>query len=376
VRGPVKLRLLPVAATDDAPPIGARALDLLATAVLFLDDARRVVYANPAAENLFELSRRKFAGHTPAELFAACPALTAAIDKAIAGGASYTEQELELAPPGRAKLHLACTVSPVDAGEAALLLEFRHIDQQLKIAREERLREQQQANRELIRSLAHEIKNPLGGIRGAAQLLEGELDRPALVEYTQVIIAEADRLRALVNRLLAPHRTPAYRPSNVHEVLVRVKGVVQAEFPVIPIVCDFDSSLPDVEADYEQLMQAALNIVRNAAQALSGSPVAAPSIRLVTRIARGVTLAQRRHRLAIAIAIEDNGPGVPEGIRDRIFFPLVSGREGGSGLGLTIAQTLIAQHGGTIECTSAPGHTAFTVLLPLVTARASEGSAS
>jgi two-component system, NtrC family, nitrogen regulation sensor histidine kinase GlnL len=376
VRGPVKLRLLPAAATDDAPPIGARALDLLATAVLFLDDARRVVYANPAAENLFELSRRKFAGHTPAELFAACPALTAAIDKAIAGGASYTEQELELAPPGRAKLHLACTVSPVDAGEAALLLEFRHIDQQLKIAREERLREQQQANRELIRSLAHEIKNPLGGIRGAAQLLEGELDRPALVEYTQVIIAEADRLRALVNRLLAPHRTPAYRPSNVHEVLVRVKGVVQAEFPVIPIVCDFDSSLPDVEADYEQLMQAALNIVRNAAQALSGSPVAAPSIRLVTRIARGVTLAQRRHRLAIAIAIEDNGPGVPEGIRDRIFFPLVSGREGGSGLGLTIAQTLIAQHGGTIECTSAPGHTAFTVLLPLVTARASEGSAS
>jgi two-component system, NtrC family, nitrogen regulation sensor histidine kinase GlnL len=376
VRGPVKLRLLPAAATDDAPPIGARALDLLATAVLFLDDARRVVYANPAAENLFELSRRKFAGHTPAELFAACPALTAAIDKAIAGGASYTEQELELAPPGRAKLHLACTVSPVDAGEAALLLEFRHIDQQLKIAREERLREQQQANRELIRSLAHEIKNPLGGIRGAAQLLEGELDRPALVEYTQVIIAEADRLRALVNRLLAPHRTPAYRPSNVHEVLVRVKGVVQAEFPVIPIVCDFDSSLPDVEADYEQLMQAALNIVRNAAQALSGSPVAAPSIRLVTRIARGVTLAQRRHRLAIAIAIEDNGPGVPEGIRDRIFFPLVSGREGGSGLGLTIAQTLIAQHGGTIECTSAPGHTAFTVLLPLGTARASEGSAS
>jgi two-component system, NtrC family, nitrogen regulation sensor histidine kinase GlnL len=376
VREPVKLRLLPAAATDDAPPIGARALDLLATAVLFLDDARRVVYANPAAENLFELSRRKFAGHTPAELFAVCPALTAAIDKAIAGGASYTEQELELAPPGRAKLHLACTVSPVDAGEAALLLEFRHIDQQLKIAREERLREQQQANRELIRSLAHEIKNPLGGIRGAAQLLEGELDRAALVEYTQVIIAEADRLRALVNRLLAPHRTPAYRPSNVHEVLVRVKGVVQAEFPVIPIVCDFDSSLPDVEADYEQLMQAALNIVRNAAQALSGSPVAAPSIRLVTRIARGVTLAQRRHRLAIAIAIEDNGPGVPEGIRDRIFFPLVSGREGGSGLGLTIAQTLIAQHGGTIECTSAPGHTAFTVLLPLVTARASEGSAS
>ena len=370
---PVKLRLLPMAVPVDAAPIGAPALELLATAVLFLDDARRVVYANPAAENLFELSRRKFAGHTLAELFAVCPALTAAIDKAVAAGASYTEQEIELAPLGRARLHLACTVSPVDAGEAALLLEFRHIDQQLKIAREERLLEQQQANRELIRSLAHEIKNPLGGIRGAAQLLEGELDRPALVEYTQVIITEADRLRALVNRLLAPHRAPAYRRINVHEVLVRVKGVVQAEFPSIPIVCDFDSSLPDIDADHEQLMQAALNIVRNAAQALCGSPVAAPSIRLVTRVARGVTLARRQHRLAIAIGVEDNGPGVPDAIRDRIFFPLVSGREGGSGLGLTIAQTLIAQHGGTIECTSAPGNTVFTVLLPLGAARATEG---
>jgi two-component system, NtrC family, nitrogen regulation sensor histidine kinase GlnL len=373
VQPPVKLRLLPMAMPVDAPPIGARALELLATAVLFLDDARRVVYANPAAENLFELSRRKFAGHTLAELFAVCPALAAAIDKAVVAGASYTEQEIELAPLGRARLHLACTVSPVDAGEAALLLEFRHIDQQLKIAREERLTEQQQANRELIRSLAHEIKNPLGGIRGAAQLLEGELDRPALVEYTQVIITEADRLRALVNRLLAPHRAPAYRRINVHEVLVRVKGVVQAEFPSIPIVCDFDSSLPDVDADYEQLMQAALNVVRNAAQALSGSPVAAPSIRLVTRVARGVTLARRQHRLAIAIGVEDNGPGVPDAIRDRIFFPLVSGREGGSGLGLTIAQTLIAQHGGTIECTSAPGNTVFTVLMPLAAARATEG---
>jgi two-component system nitrogen regulation sensor histidine kinase GlnL len=251
-----------------------------------------------------------------------------------------------------------------------LLLEFRHIDQELRIAREERLLEQQQANRELIRSLAHEIKNPLGGIRGAAQLLERELERPALAEYTQVIITEADRLRSLVNRLLGPHRAPAFRRLNVHEVLVRTKGVVQAEFPSIPIVCDFDSSLPELDADYEQLMQAVLNVVRNAAQALAGSTTGAPAIRVVTRVARGVTLARRRHRLAVAIAVEDNGPGVPDAIRDRIFFPLVSGREGGSGLGLTIAQTLIAQHGGTIECASVPGRTAFTILLPLSLASA------
>jgi len=371
MRAPVKLRLLSPAAPLDAPPLGARALESLAAAVLFLDGARRVVYVNPAAENLFELSRRKFAGRTLEEIFGGCPPLANAIDKAIAGGASYSEQELELAT-----LHLACTVSPVDAGEAALLLEFRHIDQQLKVAREERLAEQQQANRELIRSLAHEIKNPLGGIRGAAQLLQSELDSPSQVEYTQVIITEADRLRALVNRLLSPHRAPAYRLLNVHEVLVRVKGVVQAEFPSIPIACDFDSSLPDIDADYEQLMQAELNIVRNAAQALTGSPIASPEIRLVTRVARSVTLARRRHRLAIAIAVEDNGPGVPDAIRDRIFFPLVSGREGGSGLGLTIAQTLIAQHGGTIECTSASGRTIFTVLLPLGAARAGEGPGS
>ena len=374
MRAAVKLRLLKPARVADPAARDERGLELLVTAVLLLDGARRVTYANPAAENLFELSRQKLAGRTPAELFGDSATLAAAIDKAIAAGAAYTEQELELAPAGRPKLHLTCTVSPVDAIGASLLLEFRHIDQQLKIAREERLAEQQQANRELIRSLAHEIKNPLGGIRGAAQLLERELDRPALAEYTQVIITEADRLRALVNRLLGPHRAPACRRINVHEVLVRVKGVVQAEFPAIPIACDFDSSLPELEADLEQLIQALLNIVRNAAQALAGSATAVPRIRLVTRIARGVTLAKRRHRLAIAIAVEDNGPGVAEAIRDRIFLPLVSGREGGSGLGLTIAQTLVGQHGGTIECESAPGRTVFSVLLPLCGEPAAAGA--
>ena len=359
----------------ESPAIDARALEWLATAVLLQDDVRRIVYANAAAENLFALSRRTFAGRTLAELFNRCATLDAAIDKAIASGASYTEQEVVLTVPGGVSLHLACTVSPVDAPGAVHALEFRQIDQALRIAREERLLEQQQANRELIRNLAHEIKNPLGGIRGAAQLLERELAEPVLTEYTQVIIAEADRLRSLVNRLLGPHRAPAFRRVNVHEVLVRAKGVVQAEFPAIAIACDFDSSLPELDADYEQLMQAALNILRNAAQALAGSTTKAPAIRVVTRVARGVTLARRRHRLAVAIAVEDNGPGVPDTLRDRIFFPLVSGREGGSGLGLTIAQTLIAQHGGTIECASAPGRTVFSVLLPLGDA-ASKGTRS
>ena len=344
-------------------------LEILATAVLLLDRARSVVYANPAAENLFELSRKHLVGHAPGEVFADAASLVAAIDKAVAGGATYTEQELELGVNGKPKLHLTCTVSPVDVNDAALLLEFRHIDQQLKIAREERLLEQQQANRELIRSLAHEIRNPLGGIRGAAQLLERELDRPPLIEYTQVIIGEADRLQSLVNRLLTPHRLPSYRRTNIHEILVRVTGVVQAEFRQVAVLADFDTSLPEFEADPEQLTQAALNIVRNAAQALAGT-TANPQIRLVTRVARYVTLAKRRHRLALALSIEDNGPGIPDTIRDRIFYPLVSGREGGTGLGLTLAQTFIAQHNGTIECESAPGRTVFTILLPLEFGRA------
>jgi len=369
MRSPMKLRLF----SPTAAAAAARDFDLLATAVLTIDDRGCVAYANPAAENLFELSRLKLVGQPLSDVFGKSATLIGAIERATASGASYTEQELELGVVGKPKLHLTCTVSSIDTNEAPLLLEFRHIDQQLKIAREERLQEQQQANRELIRSLAHEIKNPLGGIRGAAQLLERELDRPQLVEYTQVIIGEADRLRALVNRLLAPHRAPMYRRINIHEVIVRVKGVVQAEFPAIPIVCDFDTSLPEFEADHEQLLQAVLNIVKNAAQALSGSPVASPEIRLVTRVARGVTLSKRRHRLALAIAVEDNGPGVPEHLRDRIFFPLVSGREGGSGLGLTIAQTFITQHGGSIDCESSGGHTVFTVLLPMALDRTAAG---
>ena len=357
----MKIRFFPSSATNSAASFGG--LELLSAAVMMLRPDERVTYVNPAAENLFELSRQKFLGHTPREIFGDCPGLTGAIAKAVVSGATYTEQEIELGAPGKSKLHLTCTVSPIETGEASVLVELRHIDQQLKIAREERLLEQQQANRDLIRSLAHEIKNPLGGIRGAAQLLEAELPRPQLAEYTQVIIGEADRLQSLVNRLLTPSRIPIYKRTNIHELLVRVRSVVQAEFPAILMEQDFDISLPEFEADPEQLTQAMLNIVRNAAQALAST--AGPRIRLTTRVARYVTLAKRRHRLALSIAVEDNGPGIPPAIRDKIFYPLVSGREGGSGLGLTIAQTFVAQHNGTIEWTSTPGRTTFTILLPL-----------
>ena len=353
---------------DPATPAALAGLELLSTAVLLLGHDARVQWANPAAENLFELSRKRLVGLAPEHAFVGGAALSDAIGKAVASGASYTEPALELRVAGKAALHLDCTATPVDLPDCAMLLEFRHIDRQLRMEREERLNEQQQANRELIRNLAHEIKNPLGGIRGAAQLLERELGDARLREYTQVIIGESDRLQALVNRLLTPHRLPAYRRANVHELLLRVKGVVQAEFPQIPITLDFDASLPEVDVDPEQVTQAVLNVVRNAAQALAGTTTD-PRIVVSTRIARNVAVARRVHRIAVAIRVEDNGPGIPESLRDRMFYPLVSGREGGSGLGLTIAQTFVAQHGGTIDWESAPGRTVFTIALPFESPR-------
>ena len=361
----MKLRLFPSSAPAPAA-VAYPGLDLLAAAVLMLRPDLRVTYVNPAAENLFEMSRPKFIGHTPQELFGDCGTLESAIAKAVVSGASYTEQELELGAVGKGKLHLTCTVSPVDTRDASLLVEFRHIDQQLKIAREERLLEQQQANRELIRNLAHEIKNPLGGIRGAAQLLEHELaelaNAPALREYTQVIIKEADRLQDLMQRLLTPQRPMHPGSVSIHEVLERVRSLLVSEFPqILKVRRDYDTSLPDLVGDREQLIQAILNIARNAAQAMNGNG----TITLRTRAIRQVTLAKKRYRLALELQVIDDGPGIPPDILERMFYPLVSGREGGSGLGLTIAQNFVLHHHGTIECESRPGRTVFVVRLPL-----------
>jgi two-component system nitrogen regulation sensor histidine kinase GlnL len=260
-------------------------------------------------------------------------------------------------------------VTPIASGGAALAIEFKHIDQQLRIAREQRLLEQQQANRELIRSLAHEIKNPLGGIRGAAQLLETEADPRTFSEYTQVIIGEADRLQALVDRLLAPHRKPhVVATVNIHEVTERVRALIDAEFTRgLVTERDYDASLPEFQGDREQLIQAVLNIARNAAEALADRAAATGDARIVfrTRVSRQTTIGKQRWRLALELHVEDNGPGVPESLRERIFFPLVSGREGGSGLGLTLAQTFIQQHHGIVEFESEPGRTLFKVVIPI-----------
>ena len=348
-------------------PAALSGLDLLATAVVVVNAGLMVRYMNPSAENLFETSSRNVAGLPLTGLFTQTAVLEAAIEYARANNCSYTEHDLELGIDGGARLHLSCTVTPVEGDQAGdgMLLEFRHIEQQLRIAREERMLDQSQANRELIRNLAHEIKNPLGGIRGAAQLLDHELERPNLHEYTQVIMKEADRLQLLMDRLLTPHRLPQPARLNVHEVLERVRSLILAEYPNdIAIRRDYDVSLPLLTGDREQLIQAVLNVVRNAAQALRGAGTRG-EIRLRTRVARQVTLARRRYRHALAVEITDNGPGIPPELQGRVFHPLVSGRAGGSGLGLTLAQNFINQHHGMISFESVPGHTMFEILLPV-----------
>lgn len=338
-------------------------LEVLATAVVLMDSGLAVRYVNPSAENLFEVSSNNVVGHNLDKMFPHDGALAAVIANARSRNCGYTEHDLTLASVGGVVLHLSCTVTPCELhGFSGLLAEFRPIDQQLKIEREERLLDQSQASRELIRNLAHEIRNPLGGIRGAAQLLERELSRRQLREYTQVIVNEADRLQALLDRLLTPHRLPQISESNIHEALERVRSLIAAESPgAIEIRRDYDVSIPLLRCDQEQIIQAVLNIVRNASQAMDGKGV----IILRTRVARQVTLARKRYRHALALSIIDDGPGIPDAVRDRIFDPLVTGREGGSGLGLTLAQTFINQHHGTIAFESAPGKTCFTIMLPV-----------
>jgi two-component system, NtrC family, nitrogen regulation sensor histidine kinase GlnL len=347
-------------------------LELISTAVLLLGKHHRILYANPAAEHLLQMSKRQLIDAPLTAVFRDCERLYPALDLALSNRASYTEQELELHLAGKtngaSRLLVNCTVSFLENAqpdEAQLVVELRHIDQQLKIAREARIAEQNQANRELVRNLAHEIKNPLGGLRGAAQLLEAELTSPQLVEYTQVIIAEADRLQSLVNRLLTPHKLPRFVSTDIHRLLDRVLQLMKNEFGTThQIDGDFDVSLPEVQCDGEQMTQVVLNIARNACQ--SSAIQASPHVTLRTRVTRQVVLAKRSHRMALEISVIDNGPGIPFEIRDRIFYPLFTTRtEGtGSGLGLSIAQTFVAQHFGAIEVDSEPGHTTFRVLLP------------
>ena len=339
-------------------PASFPGLELLATAVVALDDELVVRYANPAAESLLATGAKSLIGQPFLALFSEKENLEQTLDEARSTHWDYAARNVTYNRAGREPQPLSCVVTRIETQGLVLLAELRPISEQLRMAREERLQFEQQANRELIRNLAHEIRNPLGGLRGSAQLLERELARSELREYTQVIIKEADRLQTLMDRMLTPHRAPRLEAFSVHEVLERVRSLIKAEFG-IEIERDYDPSLPDLVADREQLIQAVLNIARNAAQAGSRT------IGFKTRALRQVTILKQRCRLALELQVIDDGPGVPDEIQDRIFNPLVSGREGGTGLGLSLAQTFVQYHQGVIEFESRPGRTTFRILLPL-----------
>jgi two-component system nitrogen regulation sensor histidine kinase GlnL len=337
----------------------------LNTAVLLFDAELRLCYINPAGELLLAVSANAVLGKGAGELVT-CPAepVEVRLRDSLDTRQPFTEREVELCRPDGDLIRVNCTVLPLHQFEsdAQLLMELHQVDRQIRITREEHLISQHQATQALLKGLAHEIKNPLGGLRGAAQLLERELPSQELREYTRIIIDEADRLQGLLNRMLGPNQLPQLRDVNIHHVLEHVRGLLTAEYPTGPaIIRDYDPSIPDLRADSDRLIQALLNIARNGAEAAGD----AGELSFRTRVLRQFTLGNDLHRLVLRVEIADTGPGIPEKLLERIFFPMVSGRAGGTGLGLPIAQELINQHGGLIECESRPGSTRFFVYLPL-----------
>ncbi len=341
-----------------------RILEGMNSAVLLFDQSLQLRYINPAGESLFSLSARHLLDETYSALIQDSADLPQQLDEAIRTGRPFTRHEVSLNLGGDINVVVDFTAVPLlEPGyPTELLVELHSVDRLLRISREENQLVQQQATQKILRGLAHEVKNPLGGLRGAAQLLERQLDSEDLKEYTRVIIDEADRLQKLVNRILGPNNLPNKREINIHHVLEHIRSLLLAEdVNNITIVRDYDPSIPELEADPDQLIQALLNITRNAYQALEGEG----SITLRTRIERKYTVGKQRHDLVARIEIIDNGPGIPEDMQDKIFFPMVTGRAEGTGLGLSIAQSLIQQHDGLIEIHSVPGRTVFTVLLPI-----------
>jgi two-component system nitrogen regulation sensor histidine kinase GlnL len=347
---------------------GNELLDGLVTGVLLLDQDLHVRYLNSAAQTLLGLGPNQALGRSITELVRGGETLLPLFDRAREGSEGVVQRELPWPAPGGADRILDCAVTQITLGRdhPQLLLEMEDITQHRRLTRENALIAQLGGSRLMVRQLAHEIKNPLGGLRGAAQLLERELLDPSLREYTRVIISEADRLTNLLDSMLGPGRPPAKQLVNVHELLERVYHLLRSEAPEgVTVDRDYDPSLPPLTVDPNHIIQAMLNLGRNAIQALSGGQVPSPRLVLRTRAANNASVGAQRHRLVASIQFEDNGPGVLAEIRDTIFYPLVSGRADGTGLGLGIAQDLVSRHGGLIEFDSAPGRTIFVISLPM-----------
>ncbi|HEY0684457.1 MAG TPA: nitrogen regulation protein NR(II) [Steroidobacter sp.] len=363
-----------------------RILDSLSTSVLIVDRDRSLLYLNVSAETLFGVSRNQVRGRPLAELLEDSAVLDSVIDRAATTSRPFSRRELALRPIyGDGELIVDCTVAPYEeiGAPGAVLIEISDATQHQRITRETALLTQIGGSRLMIRQLAHEIKNPLGGLRGAAQLLARQLDDASMREYTTVIISEADRLVTLVDTLLGPGHAPRKESINIHELLQHVGHLLAADAPAgVVIDRDYDPSLPPLYLDRNLIIQAMLNLGKNAMQAIAQGMTknfyqnGGRGGRLVlrTRALTNVNIGARRHRLVASVQFEDNGPGVPEHLRDTLFYPLVTGRADGTGLGLAVAQDLVSRHDGLIEFESRPGQTIFTVLLPFHVTDTSENS--
>lgn len=340
-------------------------LEHLTTAVLCLDEELMLCYLNPACEMLFGVSSRHVEDLPLMQALPQFAEQESRLREAQSEGLAYTEREVSMSlADGRQRI-VDCSVTPFinHAGKRGLLLELLNLDRHLRISRDDQMLTQHAMSRQVVRGLAHEIKNPLGGLRGAAQLLEGELADPELAEYTGIIIREADRLQDMVNRLLGPNQPPQKKLINIHAPLEHVRQLVKAELSNgTQLVQDYDPSLPELQADEDQLTQVFLNIIRNAVQAMDKKH---GHITLRTRAVRRFTIGGTNHRLVLRVDIIDDGPGIDPAMLEQVFYPLITSRPDGNGLGLSIAQSLVQAHGGLIECHSQPGNTVFSIFLPL-----------
>ena len=340
-------------------------LDHINEAILLFDKDLRLTYINPAGEILLADSAKHLIGNFAQTLFkTAHSSLFTDLLQRLHQNEPMVDRELILEGLHQSfTVNLSATPMLENGVLSEILIELQQVDRHLRITKEEQLLAQQNTSRMLVRGLAHEIKNPLGGLRGAAQLLDLELHDPELKEYTQIIIAESDRLQELMDKMLGPNKPANKSPLNIHEVLERVRQLVAVEAGSgITLKTDYDPSIPELFADKNQMIQALLNIVRNAIQAIQNTG----NIIIKTRIQRHMTIGRKLYKLVAKIDIIDNGPGIQPGLMGQIFYPMITGRPEGTGLGLSIAQSLINQHNGLIECESEPGHTVFSIFLPIM----------
>lgn len=350
------------------PNLHLKILNYLNTAIVLVDNACLITFMNQSAEAVIGISATKAIGMDITAILSENDADRDALTNVILDAHPFTKRRASFTNALNKTSVVDYSVTPfeIDGGNC-LLVEIQEMDRLLRISREESILATHDTSRQLVRGLAHEVKNPLGGIRGAAQLLAAELDDPELAEYTDIITGEADRLRNLVDRLLGPNELPSITNVNVHQVLERVSKLLSVEMGcTVKLSKDYDPSLPEISGDIEQLIQAILNVARNAQQALLESNTEKPKITFKTRVRRRFTLGTAQHLLVVRIDIEDNGPGINEDIIDEIFYPMITGRSQGTGLGLAIAQSIIGAHKGMIECESTPGKTVFSIYLPII----------